>query len=196
MIQTLQNSLSFLQCSVGLVTTLLKELKPRKSPGPDGIHQLIRKNCADTLATSICKISNLSFSLGKVPDCWKQADIILLHKKGAKNNCKNYRPVSLTPILCKVCARQHLVEFWISKNIFISDQFGFMKGRSSLSQLLTVFHGWAQNRNNGLSTDVVLLDFSKAFDFVSFERLLLKLQAYGIRDPLLLWVRSFLTNRH
>ena len=172
-----------------------KELKPRKSPGPDGIHQLIRKNCADTLATSICKISNLSFSLGKVPDCWTQADIILLHKKGAENNCRNYRPVSLTSVLCKVCARQHLVEFWISKNTFISDQFGFMKGRSSLSQLLTVFDGWAQNRNNGLPTDVVLCPRLK-LDFVPFERLLLKLQAYCIRDPLLSWVRSFLTNHH
>ena len=138
------------------------------------------------------------FSLGKIPDCWKQADIIPLHKKGPKNNCKNYRPVSLTSILCKVLektARQHLVEFWISKNIFISDQFGFMMGRSSLSQLLTVFHDLAQNRN-GTSTDVVFMVFSKAFDSVPHERLLSKLQAYGIRHPLLSWVRSFLTNRY
>ena len=96
------DSLSFLQCSVDEVTKLLKELKPRKSPGSDGIHPLILKNCADTLAISVCKIFNLSFSLGKVPDCWKQADIIPLHKKSAKNNRKNYRPVSLTSILCSV----------------------------------------------------------------------------------------------
>ena len=147
---------------------------------------------------SICKIFNLSFSLGKIPDCWKQADIIPLHKKGAKNNCKNYRPVSLTSILCKVCekiARQHLEEFWITKDIFIPNQFGFMKGKSCLSQLFTVFHDWAHNRNSGLPTDVVFLDFTKAFDSVPHERLLLKLHAYGIRDPLLSWVRSFLTNR-
>ena len=76
------DSLSSLQCSVDEVTKLLKELKPRKSPGPDGIHPLILKKCANTLAISICKIFNLSFSLGKIPDCWKQADIISLHKKG------------------------------------------------------------------------------------------------------------------
>ena len=69
-------------------------------------------------------------------------------------------------------ARQHLAELWISKNIFITDQYGFMKGRSSLSQLLTVFPDWAQNRNNGLATDVVFLDFLKAFDFFSHKRLL------------------------
>ena len=107
--------------------------------------------------------------------------------------------MSLTSIPCKVCekiVRQHLVDFWITKDIFIPDQFGFMKGRSCLSQLLTVFHDWSSNRNSALSTDVVFLDFSKAFDSVPHERLLLKLHSYGIRDPLLSWVRSFLTNRH
>ena len=70
-----------------------------------------------------------------------------------------------------------------------------MKGKSCLSQLLTVFHDWAHNRNNRLPTDVVFWDFTKAFDSVPHERLLLKLHAYGIRDPLLSWIRSFLTNR-
>ena len=69
-----------------------------------------------------------------------------------------------------------------------------MKGKSCLSQLLTVFHDWAHNRNSGLPTNVVFLDFTKAFDSVPHERLLLKLHAYVIRDPLLSWVRSFLTN--
>jgi hypothetical protein len=140
----------------------------------------------------------LSFSSGKIPDSWKEADIIPLHKKGVKDKRDTYRPVSLTSYPCKVCekiVRQHLVEFWITKNIFIPDQFGFMKGKSCLSQLLTVFHDWSNNRNSGLSTDVVFLDFSKAFDSVPHERLLLKLHSYGIRDPLLSWVRSFLTNR-
>ena len=97
--------------------------------------------------------------------------------------------------MCEKIARQHLEEFWITKDIFIPNQFGFMKGKSCLSQLFTVFHDWAHNRNSGLPTDVVFLDFTKAFDSVPHERLLLKLHAYGIRDPLLSWVKSFLTNR-
>ena len=97
--------------------------------------------------------------------------------------------------MCEKIARQHLEEFWITKDIFIPNQFGFMKGKSCLSQLLTVFHDWAHNRNSGLPTNVAFLDFTKAFDSVSHERLLLKVHAYGIRDSLLSWVRSFLTNR-
>ena len=56
-----------------------------------------------------------------------------------------------------------------------------MKCKSCLSQLLTVLHDWTHNRNNGLPTDVVVLDFTKAFDSVPHKRLLLKLHAYGMR---------------
>ena len=125
-------------------------------------------------------IFNLSFSSAKIPDSWKQADIIPLHK-GAKNKCDNYRPVSLTSIPCEVCekiVRQHLLDFWIHEDIFIPDQFAFMASKSCLSQLLTVFHDWSSSRNGGLSTDVVFLDFSKAFDSVPHERLLLNLHSY------------------
>ena len=83
-------SLSFLWCSVDEVTKLLKKLKPRKSPGPVNPSIDTKKLCRHV------SYINLSFSLGKIPDCCKQADIIPLYKKGAKNNCKNYHSVSLT----------------------------------------------------------------------------------------------------
>ena len=62
------DSLSFLHCTTNEVAQLLKELNPRKSPGADGIHPLILKNCANSLSVSLCKIFNLSFSSGKMPD--------------------------------------------------------------------------------------------------------------------------------
>ena len=62
-------------------------------------------------------------------------------------------------------------------------------------QLLSCFDDWAKSWNKSKPTDVVLLDFSKAFDSVPYERLLLTLERYGINDSLLLWFRNFLTNR-
>ena len=110
---------------------------------------VILKNYADTLTTSIFKIFNLWFSLGKIPDCWKQADIMPLHtqKKGAKNTCKN------SSSLINLNSVQSVGENCKTtfSRVFITDQYGFMKGRSSLSQLLAVFPDWAQNRNNGLA---------------------------------------------
>ena len=163
---------------------LLQKQKPRKSPGPDGVHPLILKNCADTLATSLCKIFNLSFSSGRTSDCWKKADIIPLHKKGAKNQYGCYRPVSLTSVLSKACekiARKRVVEFWISKNTLIPRQFGFIKCKSCL-------HNFLQSFMIGPTIEILVSELTLYS--------LSTLHAYGIRYPLLSWVRSFLTNHH
>lgn len=62
---------SFLQCSAGIVTKILKELKPCKSPGPDSIHSMILKRCAENLAPSLNGIFNTTFALGAMPHNWK-----------------------------------------------------------------------------------------------------------------------------
>ena len=95
--------LSLLHCSPKVVSKILSELKPRKSPGPDSIHPMILKKCAGTLAPSLSDVFNASLASGMLPHNWKLADITPLHKKGAKSDRKNYRPVSLTSVVCKVC---------------------------------------------------------------------------------------------
>ena len=110
--------LSLLHCSPKDVSKILSELKPRNSPGPDSIHPMILEKCARTLAPSLSDVFNGSLESGKLPQNWKLADITPLHKKGAKKDRKNYRPVSLTSVVCKVCkmiVRQQLVQFWITK---------------------------------------------------------------------------------
>ena len=62
-------------------------------------------------------------------------------------------------------------------------------------QLLTAMEDWTKSLQDGVPIDVVYLDFSKAFDSVPYMRLLVKLQAHGIKSKLLNWIQSFLTNR-
>lgn len=81
-----------LQCSPADVRKLVFKSKPNKFPSPDQIHQKILRNCCHSLAPALCKLFNLSRSHGIGPDQWKLADIILLHKKGPKNQRENYRP--------------------------------------------------------------------------------------------------------
>ena len=91
--------------------------------------------------------------------------------------------------------KDHVVNFWQALNVFNPNQFGFLEGKSTLTQLLCCFDDWASSRNKSRPTDVIFLDFSKAFDSVPHERLLLKLKCHRIEGSLLHWFRSFLTDR-
>ena len=111
---------------------------------------------------------------------------------------ENYRQISLTCIVCKIAeavVKSRVVDFWSDLNLFNPDQFAYLRGKSTLAQLLTCYNDWAKARNCSQQTDIIFLDLSKAFDSVPHERLLLKLQRYGIDGSLLLWIRNFLTNR-
>ena len=74
-------------------------------------------------------------------------------------------------------------------------QHGFRSGRSCCTQLLGVIDDWSRGLDEGLSTDVIYLDYRKAFDSVPHQRLLVKLKAYGIDGNILKWIENFLTGR-
>ena len=83
----------------------------------------------------------------------------------------------------------------MTHNILCSDQHGFRKDHSCDSQLLTTIEEFSRHLDVGAQIDTILLDFSKAFDKVPHQRLFLKLAYYGIRGPILEWIKDFLTNR-
>ena len=88
------------------VLQTLKELDPHSAAGPDGVPAYVLVQCADQLAKPLAFIFNLSLQTGKLPDIWKIGDIIPIFKnKGGRDCAGNYRPVSLTSILCKVMER-------------------------------------------------------------------------------------------
>ena len=76
-------------------------------------------------------------------------------------------------------------------NVLEDAQHGFRKNRSTVSQLVITVNDFASSLKNQKQTDAILLDFSKAFDKVDHEGLLLKLEHLGISGPLLQWIRSF-----
>ena len=75
------------------------------------------------------------------------------------------------------------------------EQHGFIQRKSVCGNLLESLCDWTVNLESRLITDVVYVDFKKAFDSVSHTKLLLKLQTYGITGDLLGWIRSFLSSR-
>ena len=134
--------------------------------------------------------------VGCVPKDWKCANIVPVFKKGNKEEVVNYRPISLLSLVSKIAERCVLAHFYsfIAGNIYPL-QHGFVKGRSTITQLLDTVHRITNVIDQGVQTDVAFLDFSKAFDSVSHSHLISKLDQIGIKGPLLQWFTIYLDNR-
>ena len=80
----------------------LKKLKPEKSPGPDGMHPKVLVELSDYLAKPLTILYHRSLQESIVPEEWKKSNVTPIFKKGIKSSTSNYRPVSLTSVLCKI----------------------------------------------------------------------------------------------
>ena len=84
-----------------IIAKKIKKMKDNKSPGVDGIPPKLLKEIVEQISTPLAKLFNLSLKEGIVPSEWKEANITLLFK-GSRNKPENYRPVSLTSVVCKL----------------------------------------------------------------------------------------------
>jgi len=121
-----------------------------------------------------------------------------IFKKGSRYDPNSYHPASLTSQVCKVLeffVSSSITEFLAQNGLISQQQHGFVKVRSCLTNLLTALNDWTSAMDSGTGTDIIFLDFQKAFDTVPHCRLIKKLDAYGIKGKLLLWIKDFLRNR-
>jgi hypothetical protein len=180
------------------VEKLLSNLNPYKAAGPDSMKPMILKKMATTLAEPLTIIFRKSLEEGEVPHDWSQANVSPIYKKGDKSSPANYRPVSLTCIACKMM--EHIVTSQLMQHANRHDllydlQYGFREKRSCETQLLGFVDDLMKNMQGKSQTDVIIMDFAKAFDKVEHNRLCYKLQQYGIRGKTNQWIKAFLSNR-
>ena len=180
------------------VLKLLKNLKIHKAPGPDGIVPRILRDYADQLAEPLSYIFKKSLDSSIVPSDWQQANVVLIFKKGEKYKPSNYSTALLTCIRCELL--EHVVVRSImthleTNQILYDWQHGFRANKSTETQLETLIHELSKNSDQKKQTDIVVLDFSKAFDKVSHRHLASKLKYYGIEGKILDWINSFPSNR-
>ena len=191
-------SMNKISISTNGVKKLLRGLNIHKATGPDQIPTRLLHDFADELGPTLSAIFQRSLDTGKIPDDWREAAIVPVFKKGDRHQASNYRPVSLTSVACKVL--EHVIHSQIMDHfdrlkILTDKQHGFRSRRSCETQLIVTIDSIAKSLAHGEQVDIILLDFSKAFDKVPHQRLLHKLDFYGVRGTTWLWIKDFLTKR-
>ena len=164
------------------VINVLKGLDVNKGSGPDDIPLKVLRECADELAPSLTTLFNLSMSTCTLPEVWKYSNVVPIHKKGKKCKVDNYRPISLLISVSKVMERlvfNHIYPV-VSPQIN-SAQHGFMKHRSTTTQLIDTYSDISRNLDSGSQTDIIFLDFAKAFDSVPHDLIVHKLKGRVLR---------------
>ena len=182
------------------VRHMLLHLDVNKAVGPDGIPSIVLKYCAPELAPVLCKLFNKSLSSGVCPSDWKKADVFPVPKKGDRSIASNYRPISITSVICKVMEsliNEKILSFLESDliNFFSDQQYGFRKKRSTGDLLSYISHSWSSAMDKGGVAAVISLDISKAFDRVWHPCLINKLHHAGIHSSIIDWIKSYLFKR-
>ena len=183
------------------VAKLLKEKnKTNKSSGPDNISSKFLNETAAELAPALSLLFQASLNQSTIPADWRHARVSPIYKSGKDDRSKpaNYRPISLTCLICKVMEHivcSHLMGHLESNNILSELNHAFRKKRSCDTQLILTVNDLSSALDKGKQIDCVLLDFAKAFDKVSHRSLLAKLKNYGVDGLTLLWIQDFLHAR-
>ena len=181
-----------------LVCNKLRSLKASKAPGPDGIHPAILRECSDILSVPLCIIFQKCLDSSFVPADWREANVTPIFKKGDRSLPCNYRPVSLTSVVCKVMeslVKDCVLKFLLDNRLLNLSQHGFLPNRSCVTNLLSFLEDVSSSLDSGHSVDVIYLDFQKAFDKVPLGRLMVKLHQLGIRGRCAEWINAWLHDR-
>ena len=190
------DSFFFEPCSHDEIKEIMSDLEDGKA---SDIPIRVLKSCLSTVAPYLTTFYNKFIEMGIFPDILKAGQVTPIFKKGNTQMFQNYRPVSTLPCFGKIFEKviyTRLYKFVISKNILYENQYGFRSHHStsqavnySIDKIICNI----ENKNHVLG---IFIDLSKAFDTICHEKLLFKLENYGIRGTPLSLLRNYMTNRH
>ena len=170
-----------------------------KAPGIDKVPIRVIKDSLPAILPSITSIINASFQLSTFPSRWKIAEVTPILKDGDHQIPNNNRPISLLPVLSKVCERaahDQLVFYLSTKQRLSTQQCGKKKWNSTETALIQTTDSILQNIDKKELTVAVLLDMSKAFDSIDHDILIMKLRDVGLSCSSIEWFKSYLSSRY
>jgi hypothetical protein len=177
---------------------VLKLLVPGSGTRPDELPARILKECAEELALPITILVMRILAHGKWPNIWRVHWIIPLYKRAAVYKSKNYRGVHMTPQISKAVERvlKTMIEPHLEHIGALGDnQFAYRKGRGSRDLILMLMLEWMSILDRRGKIGVFCSDVAGAFDRVSAEILIAKLEMYGLHPRIVAVLKSWLEKR-
>ena len=162
----------------------------------DNIPPKILKNNKDICSIILTNDIDRCMAKGEFPKSLKNADITPIFKKDNRLSKTNYRPISILPTISKIYEKILYIQIYeYFNNIFSKYLCGFRKGHSTQHCLLFMLENLKKSLDKGLKTGILLTDLSKAFDSISNDLLIAKLNAYGFCRNSLNLINDYLDGR-
>ena len=174
----------------------IRQLDPKKACVENDLPTKVLVSTNDIVSHHLSHIYNRSQNDQKYPISLKVADVTPIHKSKEKFLVKNYRPVSLIPIVSKLFERNMFDQISSYIERFLSPYlFGYRKHHSTEQCLIIMIETWKQSLNNKGAAGAILTDLSKAFDCLNHDLLIAKLEAYGFGKAALKFIYDYLKDR-
>ena len=182
--------------SIQTIFDAINKLELSSSSGPDEVPNIILKKCIFSITKPLHALFNKSLSSGIFPEKWKSSYVTPLYKSGERHVINNYRGISIQSSIAKLFDQLvSKIIYDLSSRHVIDNQHGFIKGRSTVSNLMEFSEYIFNKLENHKQIECIYTDLSKAFDTVDHNELLKKLILFGIDSSLVRWISSYICGR-
>jgi exonuclease III len=165
------------------VREAIKQLKRDKAPGEDNITAGILQDGGEPIVSILTKLYNRCLSDGQVPNSWKNASVVIIHKKGDTADIKNYRPISLLPVTYKIFSQILMKRMLQTLDSYQPrEQAGFRRGFSTIDHIQVIGQIQEKAKEYKMPLCLGFIDYEKAFDSIEFTPMFNALKNQGI-DP-------------
>ena len=180
------------------IEAIIRKIQPKFSSGNDEISNFLLKKLCDVISVPLTMLINKSITEGHVAKSLKQSIVVPIFKDGEKQEFGNYRPISLLSCISKILEKvvsSQLVAHLENQDLIYPNQYGFRKKHITTHALLKLLDDVGKNKAKNKTTLSIFCDLRKAFDVVSHDILLQKLNHYGVVGQDLQWFKSYQNGR-